>query len=96
LLPCAGVCSNASAAWPNGEQEHYMSNERPWLAHYPKDVPAQIDVDTYASVAAVVEEAFGKFRDRPAFASFGKFLSYGEIETLSRQFAGYLTGVLGL
>jgi long-chain acyl-CoA synthetase len=73
-----------------------MSNERPWLAHYPKDVPAQIDVDTYTSVAAVVEEAFGKFRDRPAFASFGKFLSYGEIETLSRQFAGYLTGVLGL
>jgi len=73
-----------------------MSNERPWLAHYPNDVPAQIDVNAYTSVKAVVEEAFGKFRDRPAFASFGKVLSYGEIEALSRQFAGYLTGVLGL
>lgn len=73
-----------------------MSNDRPWLAHYPAGVPAEIDIDTYDSVAAVVDEAFGKFRERPAFANFGKVLSYGEIDTLSRQFAGYLTGVLGL
>ncbi|TAL72437.1 MAG: long-chain-fatty-acid--CoA ligase [Rhodanobacter sp.] len=73
-----------------------MSNDRPWLAHYPAGVPAEIDINTYGSVAAVVEEAFTKFRDRPAFANFGKVLSYGEIDTLSRQFAGYLTGVIGL
>ncbi|WP_201315769.1 long-chain-fatty-acid--CoA ligase [Dyella sp. EPa41] len=73
-----------------------MSNERPWLAHYPEGVPAQIDTNQYASVAAVVEEAFERFRQRPAFASFGKQLSYGQIDELSRQFAGYLTGVLKL
>jgi len=73
-----------------------MSNERPWLAHYPEGVPAEIDLNTYASVAAVLEEAFRRFRDRPAFANFGKVLSYGEIDARSRQFAGYLTGVLGL
>jgi long-chain acyl-CoA synthetase len=73
-----------------------MSNERPWLAHYPAGVPAQIDVNEYASVAAVLEEAFERFRQRPAFASFGKQLSYGQIDELSRQFAGYLTGVLKL
>ncbi|WP_430389740.1 long-chain-fatty-acid--CoA ligase [Dyella sp. 20L07] len=73
-----------------------MSNERPWLAHYPEGVPAQIDSNQYASVAAVVEEAFERFRQRPAFASFGKQLSYGQIDELSRQFAGYLTGVLKL
>jgi len=73
-----------------------MSIERPWLAHYPEGVPAQVDVNQYASVAAVVEEAFERFRHRPAFASFGKVLDYGQIDELSRQFAGYLTGVLKL
>ena len=73
-----------------------MSKERPWLAHYPEGVPAQIDIDSYSSVVAVLEEAFTRFRDRPAFASFGKKLSYGEIDTLSAQFAGYLTGELKL
>ncbi len=73
-----------------------MSNERPWLDHYPDGVPAQIDMDAYASVVAVLEEAFGRFKDRPAFASFGKQLSYGEIDAMSAQFAGYLTGELKL
>ena len=73
-----------------------MSNERPWLDHYPQGIPAEIDLDAYASVAAVLEEACQRFRDRPAFASFGKQLSYGQIDALSRRFAGYLTGALGL
>ena len=73
-----------------------MSNERPWLDHYPDGVPAQIDLDAYASVVAVLEEAFERFKDRPAFASFGKKLSYGEIDAMSARFAGYLTGELKL
>ena len=73
-----------------------MTNDRPWLAHYPSDVPLQIDINQYASVPAVLEEAFTRFRDRPAFANFGRSLSYGQIDEMSRQFAGYLTGVLKL
>ena len=73
-----------------------MSNERPWLENYPAGVPEQIDVSQYASVPAVLEEAFTRFSDRPAFASFGRQLSYGQIDEMSRQFAGYLTGVLKL
>ncbi len=73
-----------------------MSNQQPWLDHYPVGVPAQINIDEYASIAAVLEESFKKFRDRPAFTNFGKTLNYGQIDTLSRQFAGYLTGVLKL
>jgi len=73
-----------------------MSTERPWLKNYPAGVPEQIDVDQYASVPAMLEESFARFHDRPAFASFGRHLSYAEIDDLSRQFAGYLTGVLKL
>jgi long-chain acyl-CoA synthetase len=73
-----------------------MSNERPWLDHYPAGVPEQINIDEYASVASVIDEAFAKFADRPAFTNFGKTLSYREIDEASGQFAGYLTGVLKL
>jgi long-chain acyl-CoA synthetase len=73
-----------------------MSNERPWLDHYPVGVPETINIDDYASVVAVMEEAFAKFADRPAFTNFGKTLDYRQIDEMSAQFAGYLTGVLKL
>lgn len=73
-----------------------MSVERPWLDHYPAGVPAQIDPDEYTSIVAVMEAAIASFRDRPAFANFGKSLTYAEIDTLSAQFAAYLLGTLKL
>ncbi|MET0936144.1 MAG: AMP-binding protein [Luteibacter sp.] len=73
-----------------------MSIERPWLDHYPAGIPADIDVNAYRSVAAVFEESFEKFRDRPAYKNFGKVLTYGQIDELSAAFAGYLSGELGL
>jgi long-chain acyl-CoA synthetase len=73
-----------------------MSNDRPWLDHYPAGVPADIDVGQYQSIADVQDEAFATYRDRPAFTSFGKTISYGEVDAMSRQFAGYLSGELKL
>ncbi|MGO1072842.1 long-chain fatty acid--CoA ligase [Lysobacter sp. CA199] len=73
-----------------------MSFERPWLAHYPQGVPAQIDVDEFPSVVSVLENAIENYRDRPAFSNFGKELTYGDIDRLSAQFAAYLLGELKL
>ena len=73
-----------------------MTTERPWLAHYPKDVPAQIDLDRYPSIVAVIDEACQRFADRPAYGNLGKTLTYAEIDRLSGQFAAYLSGTLGL
>ncbi|MGY0556878.1 MULTISPECIES: long-chain fatty acid--CoA ligase [unclassified Lysobacter] len=73
-----------------------MSVERPWLDQYPAGVPEQIDVDEYPSIVAVLDNAIANFRDRPAFANFGKTLTYAEIDTLSAQFAAYLLGELKL
>jgi long-chain acyl-CoA synthetase len=41
-------------------------------------------------------ESFARFRDRPAFVSMGVALTYGELDALSRDFAAYLRGDLGL
>jgi long-chain acyl-CoA synthetase len=73
-----------------------MSSERPWLAHYPPGVPAEINPDEFSSIVAVLDNAIARFRDRPAFSSFGKVLTYADIDRLSAQFAAYLVGELEL
>ena len=73
-----------------------MTIERPWLAQYPAGVPAEIDVDEFQSIPAVLEQSIRQYGDRPAFTNMGKALTYAEIDELSRQFAGYLLGELKL
>ncbi len=73
-----------------------MTIERPWLDNYPAGIPAEIDVDEFASIPAVLGAAIEKYRDRPAFANMGKTLTYAEIDLRSRQFAAYLLGELKL
>jgi long-chain acyl-CoA synthetase len=41
-------------------------------------------------------ESFARFRDRPAFVSMGVALTYGEVDALSRDFAAFLRGHIGL
>ena len=73
-----------------------MSIQRPWLSSYPAGVPAQIDLDEFGSVVAVLESACERFRHRPAFSNLGKVLTYDDIDRLSKQFAAFLTDDLGL
>jgi len=73
-----------------------MSSERPWLSSYPAGVPAQIDVEAFASIMAVFDASINAFRERPAYANFGKTLTFGQLDTLVNQFAGYLLGELKL
>ena len=64
-----------------------------WLKEYPKGVPAEIDVNEYASVREVFEEVCGKFGPRPAFSCMGKTLTFGDLDTLSAAFGAYLQGI---
>ncbi len=73
-----------------------MSLERPWLQSYPNGVPAEIDVNEFHSVSAVFDTSVAKYRDRPAYSSFGKTITYGETDALVEQFAAYLLGELQL
>ena len=73
-----------------------MGSERPWLASYPKGIPAQVDLEKYASIVSVLDEVCRDYRDRPAFANFGKQLSYADVDRLSAQFANYLLHELKL
>ena len=64
--------------------------QQPWLAHYPKGVPAQIDVDAYPTMIDMLETQMKRHANRKAFTLMGKSLSYRDIDELSTAFGGYL------
>ncbi len=67
-----------------------MSATRPWLAQYPKGVPAEIDLEQYRNIVSVLEDSCDKYRSKPAFENMGKTISYDELDRLSYQFACHL------
>ncbi|WP_312779542.1 long-chain-fatty-acid--CoA ligase [Acidovorax temperans] len=66
--------------------------DRPWLAAYPQGVPADIDPTQYASLVALMDEAFRQYADRVAYTFMGKDISFAQTDALSRAFAAYLQG----
>lgn len=70
--------------------------EKVWLKNYQPGVAHEIDVNDFQSVVEVFERSVEKFRDRPAMANMDKVLSYGDLDTLSANFASYLQNTLKL
>ncbi len=64
--------------------------EKIWLKHYPKGVPAEIDVNEYGSVRDVFEESVAKYSARKAFTCMGKSITFAELDVLSRAFGAWL------
>jgi long-chain acyl-CoA synthetase len=67
-----------------------------WLKSYPPGIPHEIDSRAYPSVAAMVDRAVARYRDRPAFESLGATLTYGDVDRASRELAAYLQQRCGL
>ncbi|HYH28215.1 MAG TPA: AMP-binding protein, partial [Actinomycetota bacterium] len=65
--------------------------ERPWLDHYPPEVPKTLEPYPDRSVFSLLEESVSQYGERPALAFFGKRLTYSElmseVEQLSRALA---------
>ena len=73
-----------------------MNDVRPWLSSYPPGVPANIDPDEFASINDVARQAIDKYRDRMAYHSMGKEISYDELDKRVDEFASYLLNDLKL
>ena len=68
---------------------------KPWLKNYPEGVPHDVDISEYDSLLDMFEECFERYPNRRACEYLGKFLTYGELDQHSRNFAAYLQN-LGL
>ena len=64
--------------------------ERIWLKSYVAGVPADIDLEAYASINHYFDECIDKFRDRTAFISIGSQLSYAALDRQATAFAAWL------
>jgi len=67
--------------------------EKIWISHYPKGIPAEIDVNEYASVREIFEESTSKYGGRPAFTCMGRSVGFSELDTLSAAFGAWLQGI---
>jgi long-chain acyl-CoA synthetase len=67
-----------------------------WLAHYPPGMPAEVDVNAYASLADVLRDTCERYADRPAFCNMDHVITYAGLDRASRDFAAYLQQSLDL
>ena len=75
--------------------------ERPWLAHYPKEVPQTIDGGGFNNLAELLSSAASNFDKQKAFTQvmangMNGSLTYAQIDAHAENFASYLREVLGL
>jgi len=66
--------------------------DRIWVKSYPKGVPAEIDVNLYASVRDVFDHVVAQFGSRPAYTCMGKSISFAELDAKSAAFGAFLQG----
>jgi len=65
-------------------------SDRIWVKNYPPGIPANIDENAYSNLLEMIEETLVKYKGLPAFANMGKSLTFGQIDTMSRNFGAYL------
>ena len=68
---------------------------KPWLAHYPEGVPADLGEVGYRSLAELLENASQTHAERDALHFMGASFTYRRFAALARDFGAYLQG-LGL
>ncbi|WMD18523.1 AMP-binding protein [Achromobacter seleniivolatilans] len=68
---------------------------RPWLAHYPQGVPAEISTEGYSSLADLLDRACKQYASRIACTAMGSDITYAQLDQHARAFSGWLQS-LGL
>jgi long-chain acyl-CoA synthetase len=63
-----------------------------WLKSYPEGVPHDIDVGSYRSLTQLLEESFRKNASRPFSVCMERWMSYGELDSLSAALGAWLQG----
>lgn len=64
--------------------------EKFWIRSYPAGVPTEIDYTRYRSLVHLMEESFARHAQRNAYVCMGKFITYADVDRLSRQLGAWL------
>ena len=64
--------------------------QRPWLAHYPAGVPAEIGHDYPRTLAQLIEEALERYAERTAVTFLSGHITYRQLDHASRAASAWL------
>jgi len=70
--------------------------DKRWLAKYPQGIPAEVDVESYASLCEIFARSCERFADSPAYSNMGASITYRELDEASHAFGAFLQHSLGL
>lgn len=68
----------------------------PWIAHYLKGIPAEIDPDFCPSIPALLDEVTRTHGEHTAFISMDQKLTYRQVSEAVSNLAGYFQSLPGL
>ena len=66
------------------------ASARPWLAAYPRRIPAEIDPARLGTLVDLFETSVAAFADRPAMLCFGSTMTYATLGQQARGLAAWL------
>lgn len=78
-----------------------MMTERPWLTHYPKEVPHTVENSGFENLPQLLSKAAGTYSKQKAFTQvmpngMNGSMTFSQIDEHSDSFAAYLREVIGL
>ena len=71
-------------------KEVYLS--KPWLQHYPQEVPPEMDIPVI-SIPAMFDQVVEKYGNKTSLIYYGKKISYKELKDQADRFAAALSGL---
>jgi long-chain acyl-CoA synthetase len=72
------------------ENNELIYEQRPWLTGYSPGVSANISPDEYSSVKVFIEAMLTKYASEKGFYNMGRWLTFKQVDTYSRDLAAYL------
>lgn len=70
--------------------------EKIWLKHYPKGIPAEINMQEYSHIMQVFDEACQKYPQQMAFTNMNVGFTFSELHQKVQDFASFLQNELKL
>lgn len=64
--------------------------EKPWLKSYPEGVAHDVEPEQFRSLNQLLEDSFKKNASKPFSVCMDRWMSYGELDTLSAAFGAWL------
>ena len=64
--------------------------DKPWIKTYPEGVPHEVRQEQYSSLTQLLEESFRKNASRPFSVCMERWMSYGQLDSLSAALGAWL------